>query len=59
LQSINVAGRYWVYYPEEIILMTKALVTIEGVANLLCLSRSNTFGFGFAGTNTSRRAVDG
>lgn len=35
LQSINMAGRYWVYYPEEIILMTKALVTIEGVANLL------------------------
>jgi ubiquinone biosynthesis protein len=35
LQSINVAGRYWVYYPEEIILMTKALVTIEGVATLL------------------------
>lgn len=35
LQSINVAGRYWVYYPEEIILMTKALVTIEGMANLL------------------------
>jgi ubiquinone biosynthesis protein len=35
LQSINVAGRYWVYYPEEIILMTKALVTIEGVAAIL------------------------
>jgi ubiquinone biosynthesis protein len=35
LQSINVAGRYWVYYPEEIILMTKALVTIEGMVNLL------------------------
>lgn len=35
LESINVAGRYWVYYPEEIILMTKALVTIEGVGNLL------------------------
>lgn len=35
LQSINLAGRYYVYYPEEIILMTKALVTIEGVGHLL------------------------
>ncbi|MBX3000810.1 MAG: AarF/ABC1/UbiB kinase family protein [Caldilineaceae bacterium] len=35
LRSINLAGRYRVYYPEEIILMTKALVTIEGVGLLL------------------------
>jgi ubiquinone biosynthesis protein len=35
LQSINLAGRYRVYYAEEIILMTKALVTIEGVGILL------------------------
>lgn len=35
LQSINLAGRYRIYYPEAIILMTKALVTIEGVGNLL------------------------
>ncbi|HMN26806.1 MAG TPA: AarF/UbiB family protein [Caldilineaceae bacterium] len=35
LQSINLAGRYYVYYPEEIILMTKTLVTIEGVGSLL------------------------
>lgn len=35
LQSIGLAGRYRVYYPEEIILMVKALVTVEGVANIL------------------------
>lgn len=35
LRSINLAGRYRVYYPEEIILMTKALVTIEGLGNML------------------------
>ena len=35
LQSIGLAGRYHVYYPEEIILMVKALVTVEGVANIL------------------------
>jgi ubiquinone biosynthesis protein len=35
LQSIGLAGRYHVYYPEEIILMVKALVTVEGVANML------------------------
>lgn len=34
LQSIAVAGRYRIFYPEEIILMTKALVTVEGVATL-------------------------
>jgi ubiquinone biosynthesis protein len=35
LRSVNLAGRYGTYYPEEIILMAKALVTIEGVGNLL------------------------
>jgi ubiquinone biosynthesis protein len=35
LRSINLAGRYRVYYPEEVILMTKALVTIEGLGNML------------------------
>ena len=35
LQSIGLAGRYHVYYPEEIILMVKAMVTVEGVANIL------------------------
>ena len=35
LQSIGLAGRYHVYYPEEIILMVKALVTVEGVAHIL------------------------
>lgn len=35
LRSINLAGRYRVFYPEEVILMTKALVTIEGVGLLL------------------------
>jgi ubiquinone biosynthesis protein len=35
LQSIGLAGRYHVYYPEEIILMVKALVTVEGVAKIL------------------------
>ena len=35
LQSIGLAGRYHVYYPEEIILMVKALVTVEGVAYIL------------------------
>ena len=35
LQSIGLAGRYHVYYPEEVILMVKAMVTVEGVANIL------------------------
>jgi ubiquinone biosynthesis protein len=35
LQSILMAGRYRIQYPGEIILMVKALVTVEGVANLL------------------------
>jgi ubiquinone biosynthesis protein len=35
LQSVALAGRYHIYYPEEIILMVKALVTVEGVSNLL------------------------
>ncbi len=35
LQSLGLAGRYHVYYPEEIILMVKALVTVEGVATML------------------------
>lgn len=35
LRSIASAGRYRIYYPEAIILMVKALVTVEGVGNLL------------------------
>jgi ubiquinone biosynthesis protein len=35
LQSIIMAGSYRIQYPGEIILMVKALVTIEGVGNLL------------------------
>lgn len=35
LQSILMAGRYRIQYPGEIILMVKALVTVEGVGNLL------------------------
>ena len=35
LQSIGLAGRFHVYYPEEIILMVKALVTVEGLASIL------------------------
>ncbi len=35
LQSMALAGRYRVYYPATIILMVKALITLEGVANIL------------------------
>ena len=35
LQSILMAGRFRIHYPGEIILMVKALVTVEGVGNLL------------------------
>ena len=35
LQSISLAGRYHIQYPGEIILMIKALVTLEGVGNLI------------------------
>jgi len=35
LQSIMLAGRYHISYPSEIILMVKAMVTVEGVANIL------------------------
>jgi len=35
LQSVALSGRYRIEYPGEIILMVKALMTIEGVGNLL------------------------
>lgn len=35
LQSVILAGQYHIQYPGEIILMVKALVTVEGVGNLL------------------------
>jgi ubiquinone biosynthesis protein len=35
LQSIVLAGQYRVQYPGEIILMVKALVTVEGVGNVI------------------------
>ncbi len=35
LQSIGLAGRFRIQYPGEIILMIKALITVEGVGNLL------------------------
>jgi ubiquinone biosynthesis protein len=35
LQSVQLAGRYNIQYPGEIILMVKALVTLEGVGNVL------------------------
>jgi ubiquinone biosynthesis protein len=35
LQSIVLAGQYRIRYPGEIILMVKALVTLEGVGNVL------------------------
>ncbi|RPI82257.1 MAG: AarF/ABC1/UbiB kinase family protein [Chloroflexi bacterium] len=35
LQSVLMAGQFRVQYPGEIILMVKALVTVEGVGNLL------------------------
>jgi ubiquinone biosynthesis protein len=35
LESVLLAGQYNIQYPAEIILMVKALVTIEGVGNML------------------------
>jgi len=35
LQSILMAGQYRIQYPGEIILMVKALVTVEGMGNLI------------------------
>lgn len=35
LESVLIAGHYRIQYPGEIILMVKALITIEGVGNLL------------------------
>ena len=35
LESVKLAGRYRIEYPGEIILMVKALVTVEGVGNQL------------------------
>jgi ubiquinone biosynthesis protein len=35
LQSVSLAGNYYIQYPGEIILMVKALVTLEGVGNVL------------------------
>lgn len=35
LQSIVLAGQYRIQYPGEIILMVKALVTVEGVGNVI------------------------
>jgi ubiquinone biosynthesis protein len=35
MQSIVLAGRYYIQYPSEVILMVKALVTVEGVGNIL------------------------
>jgi ubiquinone biosynthesis protein len=35
LQSVRLAGQYHIQYPGELILMVKALVTVEGVGNLL------------------------
>jgi ubiquinone biosynthesis protein len=35
LQSVLLAGQYRIEYPSEIILMVKALVTLEGAGNLL------------------------
>lgn len=35
LQSVALAGKYHIQYPGEIVLMVKALVTLEGVGNVL------------------------
>ncbi|MDX1415229.1 MAG: AarF/UbiB family protein [Candidatus Promineifilaceae bacterium] len=35
LQSVALAGKYRIQYPGEIILMVKALITLEGVGNVL------------------------
>jgi ubiquinone biosynthesis protein len=35
LQSVALAGQYHIQYPGEIILMVKALITLEGVGNVL------------------------
>lgn len=35
LESVNLGARYRVYFPVEMVLMVKALVTFEGVGNIL------------------------
>jgi ubiquinone biosynthesis protein len=35
LESVTIAGRFHIQYPGEIILMVKALITLEGVGNVL------------------------
>lgn len=35
MQSVSMGGKYRMYFPMEMVLMTKALVTFEGVGNLL------------------------
>lgn len=35
LESVTLAGRYRLYFPVELVLMTKALVTFEGVGQML------------------------
>jgi len=35
MQSVSMGGRYRMYFPMEMVLMVKALVTFEGVGNLL------------------------
>jgi ubiquinone biosynthesis protein len=35
LQSVALAGQYYIFYPGEIVLMVKALVTLEGVGHLM------------------------
>ncbi|MCH9648745.1 MAG: AarF/ABC1/UbiB kinase family protein [Deltaproteobacteria bacterium] len=35
LESVNLGGRYRIFFPVEMVLMVKALVTFEGVGNIL------------------------
>lgn len=35
LESVSLGGKYRIYFPMEMVLMTKALVTFEGVGNIL------------------------
>ena len=35
LESVNLGGQYRIYFPVEMVLMVKALVTFEGVGNIL------------------------
>jgi ubiquinone biosynthesis protein len=35
LQSVALAGQYYIFYPGEIVLMVKALITLEGVGHLI------------------------